>query len=214
MLPPTELLAAAEDAARKALAAVATRPREDAGWSLLAGHAGVYAVGALCLDAAAREAKAHGRGERAEALRAEVEACLQARAAALPPGAGGGVGRPPWGRALPKARQGRCSSRGERPGTQTPGHRPSIALLAGLPGAGVPGCQPRLPGGRVPLRARRLPGGRAPAEPRAGPGGGALPADAGGGGQDPGIRWSGVGEGAAGGPLAPWLTLQAQTAGD
>lgn len=76
-----DLLGSAERYARAALQGISSQPPERYGWSLLAGHAGVYATGALVFDAAAAEAEQAGSGEAAEALRAERERCVQHYAA-------------------------------------------------------------------------------------------------------------------------------------
>ncbi|KAL4449388.1 hypothetical protein ABPG77_007032 [Micractinium sp. CCAP 211/92] len=75
------LLSGAERYARAALEGIASQPPERYGWSLLAGHAGVYATGALVFDAAAAAAEQQGRGDAADGLRAERERCVQRYAA-------------------------------------------------------------------------------------------------------------------------------------
>lgn len=68
-----DLLGAAERWARAALDGVARQPPERCGWSLLAGHAGVYCAGALVLSASAELAQRLGRGEHAAGLRQQAE---------------------------------------------------------------------------------------------------------------------------------------------
>lgn len=75
------LLSGAKRYARAALEGIASQPPERYGWSLLAGHAGVYATGALVFDAAAAAAEQQGRGDAADGLRAERERCVQRYAA-------------------------------------------------------------------------------------------------------------------------------------
>eukprot|EP00887_Chlorella_sp_A99_P007482 scaffold2.g7482.t1 len=77
VLPPAELLASGVELARAARAAVEQRPRRDAGWSLLAGHAGVFATAALCLHAAARAEEVAGRVQHGGLLRSEMEECVR-----------------------------------------------------------------------------------------------------------------------------------------
>lgn len=72
-----DLLAHAERYARSALQAVARQPPEQYGWSLLAGHAGVYCTGALVFDSAAALAERQGRSAAAEGLRGERAACVE-----------------------------------------------------------------------------------------------------------------------------------------
>ncbi|KAL4448123.1 hypothetical protein ABPG75_005342 [Micractinium tetrahymenae] len=76
-----DLLGSAERYARAALEGIASQPPDHYGWSLLAGHAGVYATAALVFDAAAAAAERHGRGSAAEGLRVEREQCVQHYAA-------------------------------------------------------------------------------------------------------------------------------------
>ncbi len=76
-----DLLSGAERYARAALEGIASQPPERYGWSLLAGHAGIYAAGALVFDAAAAAAEQQGRGDAADGLRAERERCVQHYAA-------------------------------------------------------------------------------------------------------------------------------------
>ena len=70
-----ELLAAAAHLSRSARQAVERYPPEEAGWSLLAGHAGCYATSALVLHAAA--AAAPGSSEQQGELQAESEGCIR-----------------------------------------------------------------------------------------------------------------------------------------
>lgn len=73
-----ELLSSAEQYARAALAGTARQaPGEHYGWSLLAGHAGVYATAALVFDASADLAEKQGRQARAAGLRQELQQWVQ-----------------------------------------------------------------------------------------------------------------------------------------
>ena len=74
MTSEEELLSNAEQYVRAALAGTARHaPREHYGWSLLAGHAGVYATAALVFDACADLEGRQGRQARAARLRQEQQ---------------------------------------------------------------------------------------------------------------------------------------------